>query len=203
MNIDLAFFEETNGQITHNGCEGDGFSMVINNVMYDESNPAGQEILTNAAGCDSIVDISLSFAAPSDETIDHLGCEGDGFSMIVGSMTFDESNPSGDVMLTNAAGCDSLVTVDLTFQPNQINEITHNGCEGDGFSVVVDSVMFDETNRIGVILMTGANGCDSTITVDLTFLESSNNEITHNGCEGDGFSMTVNSIVYDLSLIHI
>ena len=173
--------------------------MCIRDRVYDESNPVGQELLINSVGCDSIVEVALSFAAPSDESIDYLGCQGDGFSMLVGTQTFDESNPAGNVMLTNAAGCDSLVSVDLNFQPNQLNEIVHNGCEGDGFSVLVDSTLYDETNRTGVIQLVGANGCDSTVTVDLTFLQSSSNEITHNGCEGDGFSMTVNNVVYDES----
>jgi hypothetical protein len=197
VTVDLSFFESSSNEITHAGCEGDGFNIRVNNVLYDETNPIGQEILTNAAGCDSIVDINLSFAVPTDETIEHLGCEGDGFSMRVGTMTFDESNPTGSVMLMNRVGCDSLVSIDLTFQPNQLNEIVHNGCEGDGFTVEVDSIVYDENNRTGIVILTGANGCDSTVTVDLTFLESSSNEITHRGCEGDGFMMVVNNVLYD------
>ena len=110
--MDLTFLQSSSNEITHDGCEGDGFSMTVNNVVYDESNPVGQELLTNAVGCDSIVEVALSFAAPSDESIDYLGCQGDGFSMLVGAQTFDEFNPTGNVMLMNAAGCDlSLIHI--------------------------------------------------------------------------------------------
>ena len=47
---------------THQGCEGDGFSANIGGTVYDETNPAGQEILTAKSGCDSIVNVDLSFS---------------------------------------------------------------------------------------------------------------------------------------------
>ena len=117
--------------------------------------------------------------------------------MVVGTVTFDESNPSGDVMLTNMAGCDSLVSVDFTFQQNQVNNITHNGCEGDGFTVEVDSIIYDETNPSAIVQLTGANGCDSIINVDLAFSDVITTPIVHNGCEGDGFSVVVDNVTYD------
>jgi len=218
VSVDLTFQPNQLNEIIHNGCEGDGFSVVVDSITYDETNRIGVVQLTGSNGCDSTVTVDLTFLESSSNEITHNGCEGDGFSMIVNSVVYDETNPVGQeiltnaagcdsvvdvalnfgsVMLTNAAGCDSLVRVDLTFQPNQLNEIVHNGCEGDGFSVVVDSILYDETNRTGFVQLTGANGCDSTISVDLTFLESSSNEIVHSGCEGDGFSMIVNSVLYD------
>ena len=85
--------------IVHNGCEGDGFSVVVDNVTYDETNPIGQVTLPSSSGCDSIVDVSLNFAVPSAETIDDLRCAGDGFSVVVDNQTFDENQPSGSVLL--------------------------------------------------------------------------------------------------------
>lgn len=43
------------------GCQGDGYSVLINGVQYDENNPSGLESLTNIAGCDSIVTINLEY----------------------------------------------------------------------------------------------------------------------------------------------
>ncbi len=34
-------------------CTGDGVDVVVNGNIYDEGNPTGMEVLTNAAGCDS------------------------------------------------------------------------------------------------------------------------------------------------------
>ena len=47
-------------------------------------------------------------------TESYVGCAGDGYS-VRGTMdvTYDESNPSGTQVLSNANGCDSTVTIDL------------------------------------------------------------------------------------------
>jgi gliding motility-associated-like protein len=42
-------------------------------------------------------------------------CEGD--SIVVENTVFNASNPAGSMTLTTASGCDSTVTVELTFQP--------------------------------------------------------------------------------------
>ena len=48
-------------------------------------------------------------------TESYVGCAGDGYSVMVNGVTYDESNPSGTQVLSNANGCDSTVTIDLTF----------------------------------------------------------------------------------------
>ena len=48
-------------QISTTACIGDGFEVVVNGNIYDESNPTGTEILTATNGCDSIVNIALTF----------------------------------------------------------------------------------------------------------------------------------------------
>ncbi|MEL7222260.1 MAG: hypothetical protein AAGJ93_13130, partial [Bacteroidota bacterium] len=45
----------------YEGCSGDGFEIEINDVIYNESNPFGQETLTNQFGCDSVITVALDF----------------------------------------------------------------------------------------------------------------------------------------------
>ena len=65
--------------------------------------------------------------------------------------------------LTGANGCDSTVMVDLTFLASSSDEITHTGCEGDGFSTLVNSVLYDESNPVGQEILVNAVGCLSLI----------------------------------------
>ena len=199
ISVSLSFSDAIVNEIRHAGCEADGFNVVVNNVTYDQFNPVGRDTLTSSFGCDSIVDVSLNFAAPSDERIDYLGCQGDGFSVVVGNESFDESRTTGSVLLMNSEGCDSLVTVDLNFQVAQNNDIVHNGCLGDGFSVEVNGIVYDESNPSARIELVGASGCDSIINIDLSFSDVLTNSIVHDGCSGDGFSVEVNNIIYDES----
>ena len=61
--------------------------------------------------------------------------------------TYDESSPSG-----NTTGTES-----------------HVGCTGDGYNVVVNGVTYDESNPSGTQVLSNANGCDSTVTIDLVY----------------------------------
>jgi len=88
--------------VTHVGCFNDGYSIIVNGNVYDESNPSGVESLVNAAGCDSIVTIDLTFNASIIENVNYVGCIGDGYSILVNGTQFDESNPVGIETLMSA-----------------------------------------------------------------------------------------------------
>ena len=75
----------------------------------------------------------------------------------------------GTEVLTAVAGCDSTVTIDLVFNNNTVGKKTISGCAGDGYSVVVNGVTYDEVNPSGTEVLSNANGCDSTVTIDLVF----------------------------------
>ena len=47
--------------VTFDGCSGDDFEVIVNDITYNESNPSGSETLTAVNGCDSIVTIDLNF----------------------------------------------------------------------------------------------------------------------------------------------
>jgi len=197
VTIDLTFNPLGFGTETYNGCEGDGYSVVVNGTTYNEANPDGIEILQTSAGCDSTVTIDLNFLPTTmgDET--YTGCEGDGYSVVVNGTVYDEMNPSGTETLTGINGCDSIVTILLTFAPAGNGAETYNGCEGDGYSVVVNGTTYDEFNRIGTEVFPGGGGCDSTVQINLVFNPITSGDETYNGCEGDGYFVVVNGTTYD------
>ena len=199
INVDLSFLFTSETSIAPNRCEGDSFSVIVNNVVYDESNPVGVEFLTNAVGCDSIVEVALSFAAPSADTINYLGCTGDGFEVFVAGLRYDEGNSGGRVVLLNEAGCDSSININLVFQDIEMSEINHVGCIGDGFQAIVDGTLYDENNTTGVEQLLSSTGCDSIVMVDLVFNQSTTRDITLNQCQDDGFSIEIGLNTYDES----
>ena len=188
---------------TYTGCAGDGYSIIVNGTQYNEGNPNGTETFIGGAfsGCDSIVTISLTYLPNSTGAFSYSGCEGDGFSIDVNGTTYDEGNTSGTELIIGGAvnGCDSTVTVSLTYLPNSTGAFSYSGCQGDGFSIDVNGTTYDEGNTSGTELIIGgaANGCDSTVTVSLTYLPNSTGAFSYSGCQGDGFSIDVNGTTYD------
>ena len=66
--------------------------------------------MTNAAGCDSIVTLDLTINYSTTGTDVQTAC--DSYTWIDGN-TYSASNNTATHVLTNAAGCDSTVTLDL------------------------------------------------------------------------------------------
>ncbi len=199
VTISLQFSGPVFGDETYSGCEGDGYSVVVGGATYNESNPTGIEILTSSIGCDSIVTISLTFDLTSMSSLTYQGCQGDGFTVVINGTTYDENNPSGTETITNQAGCDSIVSINFTFEANATGSVTYQGCQGDGYSVVVNGNIYNESNPSGTEVLSNSVGCDSVVTISLTFLPGLTGTESYLGCEGDGYSVTVNGNVYNES----
>ncbi|GAB1450156.1 hypothetical protein MASR2M47_02120 [Draconibacterium sp.] len=83
----------------------------IDGNTYTASNNVAQWTLTNAAGCDSVVTLDLTINNSTTGTDVQTAC--DSYTWIDGN-TYTASNNVAQWTLTNAAGCDSVVTLDLT-----------------------------------------------------------------------------------------
>ena len=199
VTIDLVFNNNTTGNENYIGCAGDGYSVDVNGITYDEGNPSGTELLTNSNGCDSTVTIDLTFNSSVTGSEAYTGCLGDGYSVVVNGVTYAEANPSGTETLTAVAGCDSIVTIDLVFNNNTVGNENYIGCAGDGYAVVVNGVTYNESNPSGTEVLSNANGCDSTVTIDLVFNNNTIGNENYSGCSGDGYSVVVNGATYDES----
>jgi PKD repeat protein len=86
--------------------------------------------------------------------------------------------------LVNAKGCDSILTLNLTVNPNSTNSINQTICQGQSF-------FFNGINRTasGAYLDTlvNAKGCDSFLTLNLTVNSNSNKTISQSICQGQSF----------------
>ncbi|MCB0568503.1 MAG: T9SS type B sorting domain-containing protein, partial [Phaeodactylibacter sp.] len=86
---------------------------------------------------------------------------------------YDATNPTGVEVLMGAAanGCDSTVTVNLSFAPPAMSTLSSTLCAGE--SVLVNGTVYNATNPTGteVIENGSANGCDSIIQVSLSYLD--------------------------------
>ena len=127
----------------------------------------------------------------------YMGCQGDSYSIVVGSEVFDEGNPIGVALVPTSFSCDSMYFVELTFEPLETATFTYTGCEGDGFSIEKGGVIFDEFNPSGTVNVPGIIGCDTLYTMLLTFEPEETATFTYTGCEGDGFSIEKGGVVFD------
>ncbi len=91
----------------------------IDGNTYTANNNTATYTLTNAAGCDSVVTLNLTIVNSNTGTDVITAC--DTYTWIDGN-TYTANNNTATHTLTNAAGCDSVVTLNLTI--NSVTDIT-------------------------------------------------------------------------------
>ncbi len=128
---------------------------------------------------------NFTYEAPSEGTFSTTICPGD--SLVFGGSVFNEMMPTGTVTLPNAAsnGCDSLVDVSIDFFPPADLLIESTICQED--TLLFGGQQFYFGNATGNVLLedAAANGCDSMITVNLSFFEPATSALTLEICPGD------------------
>ncbi len=158
-------------------------SITVNGTTYDATNTSGTETFINggANGCDSIVTINLTILpAPTGSETSTI-CNNE--SITVNGTVYDATNPTGTEVFANGGvnGCDSTVTISLNVLSAVTGSETSTICNNE--SIMVNGTLYDVTNPTGteVFANAGANGCDSTVTVNLTILPAINITTTQSG----------------------
>ncbi|MBR9922504.1 MAG: gliding motility-associated C-terminal domain-containing protein [Bacteroidetes bacterium] len=195
LTIDLTFNQAVSSDIDSQLCPGE--TLDVNGNIYDQTNPSGQETIVGGSylGCDSIINVNLSFFAEAEGMLDLELCEGE--SIVVNGNTYDETNPTGTEIFPGAAtsGCDSTLQVSVNFLPSPQGNLNLDLCEGE--SVIVNGTTYDETNPSGTEILTGAaaNGCDSLLMVEVSFLPAGMSDLNPEICPGE--SIVINGTTYD------
>ncbi|TNE80278.1 MAG: T9SS type A sorting domain-containing protein [Bacteroidetes bacterium] len=147
----------------------------IDNVTYTSSNNSANKIFQSTDGCDSIVSLYLTILKTSQSVHTHQAC--DSFSWIDG-ITYTASTNSATHILQNSAGCDSIVTLNLTILNS--SQAIHKVSSCDSF-LWIDGVNYTASTNTPTHTLQNAAGCDSVITLDLTINSVQNKLITRVG----------------------
>ena len=164
-------------------------SYTLNAQTYTSSGTYTQTlpgVATN--GCDSVITLNLIINYSTTSTDVITAC--DSYTWIDGN-TYTASNNIATWTLTNAAGCDSVVTLNLTMNQSSSSSITVAAC--DSYTAPSGSVYTASGTYTEVI--PNAAGCDSVITIGLTINNSASTVLTEVACD----SYTLNGFTYTSS----
>lgn len=126
--------------------------------------------LNNMFGCDSIVNLQLTVNPVFDTLFVDTICQGDDYTLHGFEVIQPAAGTYYDTLyLTTVNGCDSLVYLDLTINPNFTTYFAGELCYGEnyvanGFNIIKPEVgvLHDSLNLTTVL------GCDSTVYLTLT-----------------------------------
>ncbi|MCB9329634.1 MAG: T9SS type A sorting domain-containing protein [Lewinellaceae bacterium] len=137
--------------------------------------------LTNVAGCDSILALTLTVLPVSETALEASICQGEMYLF-----NGDELTDAGayTAVLTNAVGCDSTVTLVLSVLPVSTSAVEVAICAGTTYQF--DGVDLTEPGAYTAVF-TGVNGCDSTVVLNLAVLPIFETQLDAAICPGDTY----------------
>ena len=180
VTLNLTINQPTTGSDVQVVC--DSFTW-IDGVTYTESTNTPTYILTAVNGCDSVVTLNLTVNHSIAVTDTVVACGS--YTWIDGN-TYTQSINTPTYTFTSVSGCDSVVTLNLTINPNATGIDTQVSCDSYTW---IDGVTYTESTNTPTYTLTAANGCDSVVTLNLTInlsvhdtiVDTAINEYTWNG----------------------
>lgn len=133
-----------------------------NSIELDAGLTGGDLTVVATNGCGTSLPSTIAIEINSHSTGTDIQSACDSYLWIDGN-TYTSSNNSATFMLQNNAGCDSLVTLDLTMTYNTSSSFTETACD----TYTLNGQTYTETG-IYTQNLPNDQGCDSTITLDLT-----------------------------------
>ncbi len=178
--LDLTVLPPILTPLSVNICTGQNYS-----VGGQTFSQAGQYSvpLTSFAGCDSTVNLNLTFSDFLETFLNEQICEGTNYQ--VGNQSFQQTGSYQVAFVTNG-GCDSVVYLDLNVLPNPTTNLSATICEGESYPI--GNQVFSLSGNYSVVL-SSAQGCDSTVNLALTVTPVATSNLTAQICEGDVYTV--------------
>lgn len=123
------------------------------------------KVLPGFAGCDSVVVLDLAVVDVLRETADVTICAEGVYPQ--GSKLYDAPGTYVDT-IPSVLGCDSIVTLNLSFAAPITGDTAVAICAGDTFRLGGREFFAAE---VADVVLTATNGCDSTVTVNVLVLD--------------------------------
>ena len=143
----------------------DSYTWSVNDMTYTQSG-------TYIEGTDTLV-LTINYSTTGIDLQE--AC--DMYTWIDDSI-YTESTTSATYTLENAAGCDSVVTLNLTIHSSNTVVETLTACD----SYMWNGTLYTESNNTDTMVLTNQYGCDSIVTLNLTVNYSSTSVDTITAC---------------------
>jgi len=151
----------------------------INGITYTSNNNNAKDTIFGGAanGCDSVVTLNLTILNTTYSTDTIVDCNS---HIWIDGNNYFSSNNTATYTLTNTAGCDSIVTLNLTILNSSSSTDSITACDSYTW---IDNNTYTTSNNVATYNLINAVGCDSVIHLNLTINYSSNITDTIVSCD--------------------
>ena len=149
----------------------------IDDITYTASNTTATFNRTNAAGCNEVVTLNLTINKSTAVTDTQVAC--DSYKWI-DDITYTASNTTATFNRTNAAGCNEVVTLNLTINKSTAVTDTQVACDSYKW---IDDITYTASNNTATFTRLNAAGCNEVVTLNLTINKSTAVTDTQVACD--------------------
>jgi gliding motility-associated-like protein len=149
----------------------------------------------SVAGCDSVITLDLTINPTATSTDVQTACNS--LTWIDGiNYTASTNTPTFTIAGGSAAGCDSVVTLDLTINPTATSTDVQTACNSLTW---IDGINYTASTNTPTFTIVGGSavGCDSVVTLNLTINATSASTDVQTACNNytwiDGNTYTANN----------
>nr|MCU0347318.1 gliding motility-associated C-terminal domain-containing protein [Saprospiraceae bacterium] len=176
--ITVSAGQPTSTQSTIQGCTGE--SIILNGQSITADTTVCNTTMA-FSGCDSTHCTTVVFLPLLQASLTATICQGDAYSFNGQQLT-----QPGTYLDTLASpnGCDTLLALDLSWLPTSFTVLDSSVCQGG--SVNIGGQVFS-TPGSHLATLPNANGCDSTVQLNLTVLPPSASAFSATICEGSSY----------------
>jgi len=199
VNVVLSFYDSLKGTYTRTICENDNFT--YNGTLYgDGGSDGGLEIITDAGAnsCDSFIQVTVNYYPA--ETGNHIIRLCPDQSIVFDNTLYGSQDGGVDFGFETLegegiGGCDSTVNVTVIYYPEYAPGFYEERiCRSDTLFYNGTAYHFENTSGTENIGSVGANGCDSMVTVNLSFFPQVINREDPTLCSGT--TIEINGTIY-------
>lgn len=115
-------------------------------------------------GCDSTIEVTLTVLPEFNDTITTSICNGTPYVFPDGTSTL--SSGYFPFNFTSQSGCDSLVVFDVVYSSTLYDTISATICNGQNYTMPDNSLV--SSAGFHTVIINSVNGCDSSVTVNLS-----------------------------------
>ncbi len=172
-NVSVTLYTPEEANITPQVCPGKEY--VLAGRIFNAADPNGTVVLEDAGfyGCDSTVNVAISFYDSLKGNFTRTICENDNFTYN-GTLYGDGGLDGGMEVISDAGanGCDSFIQVTVNYFPTTTGNYTIRLCPGD--SEVFDNTLYGSQDGgvdsgFETLEGEGLGGCDSTVNVTVVY----------------------------------
>ena len=173
--LDLTVVDQIEVSVSESICEGEEFDF---NGRIVDAQGLYFDTLSTQMGCDSIIELVLGFSNYLRADMIVEICQGESF--LFGDIDLTQEGIYMDT-IPQVLTCDSIIELKLNVLDVMETTTVEIICEGEFFpfdgQMLSLSGVYQDT-------LTGVNGCDSIVAVDLTVISKDGHSITESICEG-------------------